>query len=198
MMKLSKTQVEIMKIFVAKINEKFSIKQVSQLIKKPYPLIHRSIKPLIENNTIYKDEHGLLFLNYKEHHQTASYVESLRAETFLQKNKTIGLFVKDVLDNVKINSFIFLVFGSSARGKIKPNDIDIMLIVPDETSKIEKIVDRIASNFSKNIHSNTIGMESAREMLSKRDKLNVMNETLNSHIILYGAENYYRLLKYAR
>ena len=46
---LTKTQAGIMKVFASKINERFSIKQVSETLKKPYPLIHRSIKLLIND-----------------------------------------------------------------------------------------------------------------------------------------------------
>jgi hypothetical protein len=35
--------------------------------------------------------------------------------------------------------------------------------------------------------------KSAYEMLAKRDKVNILNETLNKHLLLFGAENYYKI-----
>ena len=74
----SKTQIEIMAVFASKITKKFSIREISELIKKPYPLVHRSIKALRENKVISKDEKGFLFLNYGNNHSAISYIESLR------------------------------------------------------------------------------------------------------------------------
>ena len=194
----TKTQVEIMKVFSSKINEKFSIKQVSEILKKPYPLIHRSTALLIKDNFILKDSKELLSLNYKENLMEIAYIESLRAKQKL-KNKSFSLFVHDVLTNMSSDFFIFLVFGSFVESD-SSRDIDILLIAEDKEkiSNIEKIIDNTADNFSLKIHANVVSLESAYEMLSKRDNLNIMNETLNKHILIFGAENYYRLLKNAR
>ncbi len=195
---LTKTQIEIMKVFVSRINERFSIKQISEMLKKPYPLIHRSIKLLIEEGFLLRDDKNLISLDYKNNHQTLSYIESLRANDFL-KDKTLKLFAKDILDKIKEEFFIFLIFGSYVESK-NPRDIDILFIVQDKEkiNEIEKTASNIASNFSKNFDISVIFAGSAYEMLSKRDSINVLNETLNKHIILFGAENYYRILKNAR
>ena len=187
-----------MAVFASKITRKFSIREISERLKKPYPLVHRFIKTLLENKVISKDEKGFLFLNYGNNHSAISYIESIRCERFFEKNKTVALFAKDVLREIKIDFFIILIFGSSVFGK-KPRDIDILLIVPEkkDLAKSEAILNRIASNFSITFDCNAISTESVREMLSKRREPNVVNETLNNHIIIFGAENYYGLLKYA-
>lgn len=196
---LTKTQLKIMEIFVSKINEKFSIKQISETIKKPYPLVHRSIKSLITNIFVVKDKQNFLSLNYKDHHLELAYIESLRKKEFFNKNKIIALFVKDVLEKINLDFFVFLVFGSSIESK-KPRDIDILLVIEDKNKikNVEKILDNVASNFSLKFDINVIPVESVYEMLTKRDEANVMNETLDRHILIFGAENYYRLLKNAR
>ena len=195
---LTKTQIEIMKIFVSKINERFSIKKIAEILKKPYPLIHRSTKLLIKEGFLLKDDKNLISLNYKENFQTLAYIESLRADTFL-RDKTLKLFVKDVFEKINRDFFVFLIFGSSVESK-EPRDMDVLFIVQDKEriNEIEKAVSNIASNFSKKLDVNVISVESSYEMLSKRDSINVLNETLNKHIILFGAENYYRILKNAR
>ena len=195
----TKTQIEILKIFVSKINQRFSIREISKILYKPYPLIHRSIIPLIENNFLIKDDKELISLNYKENFSDISYIESIRKKEFLDKDKTISLFVKDIIDKSKIDYFIFLIFGSSIETK-NPQDIDLLFIIEDKSkiSEFEKFLNNLSSNFSKKFDINVISTESAYEMLSKRDNINVMNETLNKHIILFGGESYYRILKNAR
>ena len=197
---LTKTQVKIMEIFVSKITEKFSIKKISETIKKAYPLVHRSIKSLIDSGFIVKDKQNFLSLNYKENHSELAYIESLRKEEFLKKNKTIALFIKDVLTKTNPEFFTFLIFGSCIKNSQKARDVDILLIIEDKNkiSNIEKSLYNIASNLSLKFDINIISVESAYEMLAKRDEANIINETLANHILVFGAENYYRLLKNAR
>ncbi|MEK6952379.1 MAG: hypothetical protein AABX29_05160 [Nanoarchaeota archaeon] len=195
----TKTQIKVLEIFVSKIDEKFSIKQISELLNKAYPLIHRSVKSLIETNFINKDSKDLLSLNYKDNHLEIAYIESIRRNKFITKDKTIQLFFHDVLQSIKLDFFILLVFGSSISNK-SPKDVDILLILDDnkKINQISQLLDNIASNFSKRFDINVISLESVYEMFSKRDENNIMNETLNNHIIIFGGENYYRVLKNAR
>ena len=110
----TKTQIEIMKLFVSQINRRFSIKEATEILKKPYPLIHRSIKSLIEQKFIQKDEKGLISLNYKENHSKLTYVESLRSELYILD---VILSLKDLLIllsfSLSSSNFIFNFLDSS-------------------------------------------------------------------------------------
>lgn len=197
----TKTQAKIMQVFVSEINEKFSIKQISEIIKKPYALVHRSIKPLINERFILKDSKDLLSLNYKENHPELAYIESQRKKLFFEKHKSVFLFAKDVLRDIKLDFFIFLIFGSAAGKKSEGfQDIDILLIVQDKhkINEIENLLNNLSSDFSEKFDINVLSLESVYEMLSKRDSLNIMNETLNKHILIFGSESYYNLLKNGR
>ncbi|MBU3912553.1 MAG: hypothetical protein KKE50_00525 [Nanoarchaeota archaeon] len=194
---LTKTQLKVMQIFTSKINEKFSIKQISEILKKTYPLIHRSIQELIQNNFVLKDNKELLSLNYKENHQELAYIESSRAKEFLNKNKTLSLFIRDALENLKSDFFILLVFGSSVEKEGRDTDL-LFIFNKKDLENNERVIRNTSENFTLKLDINAISVESAYEMLSKRDNVNVLNETLNKHVILFGAENYYRILKNAR
>ena len=199
---LTKTQAKIMEIFAANIAERFSIKGISKITGKDYSLVHRSIKPLIAESLLAKDKQGYLSLNYKENTAQIACVEALRTQKFFQKkqNKVIGLFIEDALKAIKEDFFVMLIFGSAVEQKKAPGDIDILFIA-DANAKInktDKLLRNIALNFSAKFDINVISAESIYEMASKRDQTNVMNETLNKHLIIFGAENYYRMLKNAR
>lgn len=196
---LTKTQTKIMKIFVSKIEKKFSINEISKIMKKPYALIHRSMQKLIKDKFILVDEKKLLSLNYKENFIELSFIESIKTKESLERQKSIYLFIKDCLKEVKEDFFIFLIFGSFAEQK-KFNDLDIIIVL-DNQSKIEqteKIIKNIASNFSFKSDLHILSKESAYEMFSKREQINVLNESLNKHLIVFGGENYYRIFSNAR
>lgn len=196
---LTKTQIEIMKIFVSKTDKKFSINEISEFLKKPYALIHRSMQELIKNKFILADEKKLLSLNYKENLTELAFIESIRTKTLLAKQSSVSLFVKDCLKEIKEDFFIFLIFGSFAEKK-KFNDLDIIVILdaPNRAEQTEKIIKYIASNFSFKTDLHVLSKESAYEMFSKREQINILNESLNKHLIIFGGENYYKILSNAR
>lgn len=196
---LTKTQIEILKIFSAKITQRFTIKQIANQLKKPYPLIHRSIHSLLAEGFLEKDEHQLISLQYKKHHAELAYIEAVKKNAFFQENKSISLFAKDVLEKLKEDFFIFLVFGSAVEKK-NPRDIDILLVIDDKEkiNSTEKLLANIAANFTVHFDIHVITTESMREMLQKREEPNVINETLHKHILLFGVENYYKVLADAR
>ena len=195
---ITKTQVEILKLFASRITKGLSISEVSTLTKKSYALIHRNIKELVNMEfLLYSGK--TLFLNYKKNLGALIYAESIRKEEFLRINKTIQLFEKDILQGIKEDFFILLVFGSVLYKKEKARDIDILMIT--DKSKVdltEKFMTNIASNFNEKFDINVIPTEGAYEMLAKREQVNIVNEALNNHIILFGGENFYNILKNAR
>src|SRR3989338_5856472 len=178
---LTKIQTEIMKVFVSKIDRKFSINEISRGLKKPYALIHRSMQELIKNKFILKDEKKLLSINYKENLTEISFIESIITKNSLEKDKSISLFIKDCINGIKEDYFTLLIFDNS-----------------DNLETAEKTIKNIASNFSLKIDLHVINKESAHEMFSKRERINILNESLNKHLIAFGAENYYRILSNAR
>jgi len=175
------------------------LREVARRLKMHVSLTHRAIQPLIDSKIVERDKHKNLILNYKVHHETLAFAEYLRRDDFLDKSKDIKLFAEEVINKIKQDNFVLLVFGSAVESS-KPRDIDILLIV-DSTDKIEfheKFLHNIASNYDLPFEERVIGYESVYEMLSKRNEKNVMNEILNKHIILYGSELFYRLIEKGR
>jgi len=194
-MYINKSTVKVLQLFTGRITESFTLREVARRLKMHVSLTHRAIHPLIDAKLIEQDKHKNLSLNYKIHHETLVFAEYLRRDILLSKFKDIKLFVEEVLTKIKQDSFVLLMFGSAVDSN-KPRDVDILLIV-DSTDKVEfheKFLHNIASNYGLPFEERVIGFESVYEMLSKRDEKNVMNEILNKHIILYGAELFYRLI----
>jgi len=198
-MYLNKSTAKILQLFTGHMTQSFTLREVARKLKMHVSFVHRAIQPLIEEDIVEQDKHKNLSLNYKIHHETLVFAEYLRRDSFLIRFKDIGLFAEDVIDKIRQDSFVLLVFGSSVDSD-RPRDIDILLIV-DITEKVEfheKFLNNIASKYGLPIEGRVIGFESVYEMLAKRDEKNVMNAVLDKHIILYGTELFYRLIERGR
>lgn len=195
----TKTQAEIMKVFVANIGRQFSIKEIAENLNKPYPLIHRSMKWLLKEGYVIEAERKLISLNYKRNHAELVYIEALRINQVITKDKALALFNQDVQNKIGLDFFVLLVFGSYVE-KSNPRDIDILVIIEDKgrLAEIEQALANIASQFTKRFEIQIVTTKSAYEMLGKRDNVNILNESLNKHLLLFGAENYYKMVTNAR
>jgi len=196
----TKTQLRIMQLFVSSIIKKFSLRSVGRELKMHQALAYRSSKLLIQNKFIIPDGNNYI-LNYKQNHQELTYFESLRSKEFLDKpkNKTLLMLRDDIINKFPYGYFVLMVFGSAVIDP-KPRDIDLFIIIEktEDIEKAEKALYNIVRNYTLNLHTEVISFESVFEMLGSRDENNVMNQTLNKHLILYGAELFYKLLKKGR
>lgn len=203
-MVLTKTQLCIMQFFTSRITESFSIRQVERELNIDYSLVHRAIKPLInEHHLLKKTEHSRIILNFREHHNTLSYVEYLRRDKLLSKPKykDLAMCLEAFIKKFKEESFVLMLFGS-VTNKTNPRDIDVLLIVDsmDKVESAEAFLHNISRDYEldKKLHIVCITYKSVYEMLGKREQSNVMNKVLNKHIIVHGAELFYRLLNRGR
>jgi predicted nucleotidyltransferase len=201
---LTKTQLRIMQLFTGRITETFSIRQVERELNRDYSLVHRAIKPLIDKYKLLKEtENARVILNFREHHNILSYVEYLRRDSLLSKpkHKDLAMCLEAFIKKFKEESFVLLLFGSAVN-KNNPRDIDILLIVDSmkKTESSEAFLHNVSRDYEldEKLHIVCITYESVYEMLGKREQRNVLNEVLNKHIIIHGAELFYRLLDRGR
>lgn len=199
---LKKNQARILQVFTGRITEQFSMREVAKILKKDSSLVRRATLPLIEKGFLSQVKNKQLVLNYRANHQELSYVEYLRSSDFLSKpgNKSIESFTREAISVIQEDDFVLLVFGSAVVSD-RPGDIDILLVVSDvkQVEPNEKILYNVARNYhGVKFDMNVVCFASVYEMLASREQLNVMNEVLNKHIILHGAETFYRLLSKGR
>ena len=197
---LTKTQTKILQAFAAGITKSFSLTDISKTLKMNYRAVHRAVKPLVKAGYLSADNKRYT-LNYKTHHQELAYIEHLRSAETLSKKKNgiLSLFIKDAMEKIEEDQFILIIFGSTV-DRTKPRDADILLIVSSQ-SKVEpseRQLDAAADMFTLKLDIHVISHESMYEMLEKRDQTNVINELLNKHVIVHGAETFYRILAKGR
>lgn len=191
-----KTKDKILKLLLSNKNKEFSIRRISKNISIDYKTVYIIIKRLIKNDVIHAKKIGQTIscsINLKSFNTDIFRVEFIRKKDLLiNKNlKTMDSYFKDI----KEPFFILLLFGSYASGKIrKGSDIDIMLITDNE--KIKKKIKNIISLIPLEIHLVSFNLEEFISMLKTTD-FNIGQEAFYNNIILFGIENYYRLIQNA-
>lgn len=196
----TKTQLKIMQLFTSQITRRFSIRGVAkELDMHPY-LAHKASKSLINDKIIITDDNSYI-LNYKKNHQELAYFEHLRSKEFLgkPKNKTLAMFTEEMIEDFPYGYFTLVIFGSTVNTP-NPRDIDVLVIIEktEDIETAEKALYNISRNYTLDFHTVIVSFESVFEMLGSRDDNNLMNEVLNKHLILYGAELFYKLIKRGR
>jgi hypothetical protein len=196
---LTKNQFKIMELFVSNLTKRFGIREVARLLDMNNSLAHRNIAPLVEKRILVKDDKGYLAVDFRKNHDLLSFTEYERRNKFLEKNKTLSLMLDDIIEEFPYGYFVALIFGSTVTNP-KPRDIDLLIIIEktEDIEKAEKYLYNITRNYTLPIHSLVISFESAYEMLAPREDKNVMTEVLNKHLVLYGAELFYKLIKKGR
>lgn len=182
---------KILKFFLSKKEEKFTIKKVAEALNINYRIAHEKIKALEEDGLIKITKVGQsnwCEYTYKFDDRVFEAEYLMRRELF--KNKDF-LIICRRLAELKF-PFIALLFGSYARGTAKKHsDIDILTIGGDE-----KEIEMILSIWPDKIHLTAISYENFIHM-AKSKEFTVVSEAIKNNIILIGIEEYYRLLKNA-
>lgn len=196
---LTKIQFKILQLAVSNITKRFGVREIARLLKMNNSLAHRNIVPLVKQGIFVKDDKGFLALDFRKNHEIFAYTEYLRKNTFLKKNKDISVMSDEIIEGFPYGYFVMLIFGSTVT-KPNPRDLDLLVIIEktEDIEKAEKQLFHITRNYDNKIHPLVISFESAHEMLGLRESKNVMNEVLNKHLILYGAELFYRLINRGR
>jgi len=196
----TKTQEQILKLLLSKPEESLSIRQIARLLGKSYALTYNNIQKLIKQSTVrVEDVPPAQIVRVSEHAPMELLVdiERKRAEQLLEKHPWMALYLKDVLSATEQPFFIMLVFGSYAKGtETKGSDLDLLFIVPTkEDIPASEKAGKQYTKVKKGIM--VVDVQGFLEMIKNPKTLNVGNEARKYHIIIYGAEAYYELLKKA-
>ncbi|MEK6924680.1 MAG: nucleotidyltransferase domain-containing protein [Nanoarchaeota archaeon] len=119
-------------------------------------------------------------------------VESKRTKQFLQNHKELRLILQDAL-SLKYPFFIVLLFGSIVKKTNKArSDIDLC-VISDNNEKAKELIAKLRLlPISLEIQDFT-----TTEFISmlKTNENNVGKEIVKNNIIIYGIENYYRMIE---
>ena len=190
------TKDKILKLLLSNKKEEFTIRLISKRISIDYKTVHIIVKRLITSDVIKAKKAGqtiLCSINQKAFNADVFRAELIRKEEILA-DKDIYVLYNRIKNTVK-GFFILLLFGSYASGtKKKKSDIDLMLITNEDP--IIKKVKNIVSTLPLKIHFISFNSEEFLSML-KTTEFNVGKEAADNNIILFGIEDYYKLIQNA-
>jgi hypothetical protein len=192
---LKKDEIKVLKLLFSDLTKNFTIMDLSRELNQKYVQTYRTIMSLVKSNDIYLESIGnskvvkvdltRFNLNY-----AIAEIERLRDNL---KNKTLSLIHKRIIE-LKSN-FVCLLFGSQVNNHSSKSDFDLLFVIPSEfnLNLFEKKVKNQLIPYNCDI--NVVTEKSLLEMWSNPKKLNVGNEILKKHLILYNAEHFLNLLK---
>lgn len=197
MSKIHNTKDKVLKLLLSNREKEFTIRAVSKAISVDYKAVHIIVNRLIKKGVISAKRAGqtvLCAINPKGFNEDVFAAESIRAEEALA-NKNLFLLHRRIKEEVKSPFFVLLLFGSYASGKQrKESDIDLMLITND--GLITKKIKEIISLTPLNIHLADFSSDELISML-KTTEFNVGKDAVKNNVILFGIEDYYRLMQNA-
>lgn len=186
------TEKKIISLFVEE-KEPKTIREISKRIKSDYKIVHTATQRLLERDILTSKKIGksrLCELNNLYYSLEIYEAENKRKNNLL-KNKDLKQLYNEIMGKAKSSFFIFLIFGSYAKGKTtKSSDIDILFI--SNESGFEEKISSILSLLPLKTHALIFTEEEFIRMKDSK-KSNVVKEAMENYIILYGIENYYRL-----
>ena len=188
---ITKVNLKIMEEITKDLTKKWSINGLSKKINKHYRPVYAATQSLIKEGFLIKNQNNLIEPTLKN---TLLLELAERQRSIENKNKELKI-INDKLLRLKTTFFSTVLFGSSVRKK--GNDIDILIIIPnsEEASNFKKQVENELGSFFNKLDLNVVSEESCYEMLNSPNKLNMMNEILKNHLVLSGAESFYKILK---
>ena len=195
----TKTQEQILAFLVANPEEQLAIRGIARKLNKSYTLVYNNITDLARQKLISKlsvPPAQIIRLNEFAPTELFVDIELNRKKEFLKKFPWAEVMLEDVFSATGSMFFIMLVFGSYAKCTQTPrSDIDLLVIIQGkkDIAKIENALYNAYTKVKKSMH--IVEASDFKEMIKNTNELNVGNEAKKHHIILYGAEMYYQLLK---
>ncbi len=198
---MTKTQERILDFLLKHSGEQPTIRGIARGINKSYTLTYNNLS-VLENEKIIKKKNvppaQLVMISETAPSDILIGIEQGIKTEFLKKHPWAELMLEDILSNAETPFFTVIVFGSYAKEKhTQKSDIDLLIITPskDQVNGIQAVVKRTYTKIKKSIV--VVDANNFIDMLSKPTVFNVGNEARKNHIILYGAEQYYQLIKKA-
>ncbi len=192
---LKKDELKVLKSLLGDFTKNYTIKGLSKELNQKYVQTYRTVRALADSNNIYLEKIGnskVVKIDFTKFNLNYIIVEVEKLKNHL-KNKNLEIIYKRII-NLHEN-IICLLFGSQVKRTSIKSDFDLLFVIPeqfDHSSFERKVKNQLAPY---NYDINIVTEKGLLDMWSNPKKLNVGNEILKDHIVLYGAEHFFNLLR---
>ncbi len=197
---LTKEELKIVKLFANNLFNSYTILDIMHKIdKNSYNWIFIAVNKLSRMGIIkieVKGKSNICSLNIDNQLSLAylSIIEKLKISDKLPLRN-----IYELIDSIPFSYFTFIVAGSYANGNFtKKSDLDIAVIAEnkEDSKKIFSILKNKGDLMIPQVHPYAFTKEEFLKMLLDREE-NYGKEIFRNHIIVFGAENYYLILREA-
>jgi len=195
---LIKKELALLRPFIKEPWKEFTLSEIKKITKnKSHHYVFEAMKKFALLGLIKEEKKGntnIYCLDYKNE-ETLSYLALVE---FLIKEERIDIQYKNlrkITNKLKNQFYVLLICGSYAEKKQKPSsDLDLAFIIPDsESKKIYEIALKEGELMIPEVHGFIFTQEEVYQMLTNKE-FNYGKEFAKKHIIIQGAETYYRIL----
>lgn len=197
---LTKTKEKQIQWILTHPDEKVTISGLSTGSATAYPQTYNNVQDLVQQKIFVTESvppAQIVTLSSEAPIDILLSVESRRKQEFLEKYTWAKLMIDDLLRYTGEYFFILAVFGSYAKGKENAkSDLDLLVIVSkqDQISLFETALSKIYIKPKKDI---TVVTKDEFVKMIKSNTFNIGTEAKKYHILLYGAEQWYNIVKRA-
>jgi predicted nucleotidyltransferase len=192
---ITKNQEQIINLFRKDIFLSKTIRQVSLMLKKPYPKVYEAVKELEKQKILKLKTVGKASICEIEFS-----AQAIIALSFLETREALSRKIPNLEKILAFDEFIedtILVTGSYAREKQKSSsDIDLVIITKDNAFKKSKLLENLTLTMKPEIHGIIFSQKDFIEMLLSKDE-NFGKEVFKNHLVFRNAERFYNLIKEA-
>jgi len=193
---------QILEEFVKTPWKKFTFKEIKNLSgKKSESYVYTSLKKFVKSNVLKEERAGnvvLYSLNLSSH-KTLAYVGFVLEYLSWNKKHIPYKDLEKIASKIPTKFFTFIIAGSYANNtQKKTSDLDVVIIC-DNTFETKKIYAELKQDCELNIpliHLYVFKNSEFQEMLLNKEA-NYGKEIANKNLILFGAENYYKIISEA-
>jgi len=186
------TENKIIRYFIEN-KKKLTIRALAKNLNLDYKIVHTATLRLVEKEILGLEKVGKSsYIGFTNHFSKEVFEVELKRKEDILKNKNINLLVKTIEQEIKTSIFILILFGSYAKNNFNnKSDIDLMFIV--NSKEIEGKIESIFSLLPLKIHYFVFNENQFSKMKDSKEP-NIVREAINSNVLLYGIESYYKLL----
>lgn len=198
---LTKEEIKIIELFRRDLFKSYTIREIMKNIsKKSYNWVFKTVKKLnkMEIININKKGHSNICSINLNNNLTLTYF-SILEEINANSKKLPRKNISEIINSIPLSYFTFIVAGSYATGNItKKSDLDVVVLVEDRTNvkKILTILKNKGELMIPEVHPYIFTKSEFLQMLLS-DEENYGKMIFKKKLLLFGAENYYLILKEA-